>query len=143
MVKRISDAEWRGDLQNGGGTVSLGSGAFNGPYSYKSRFEDGSGTNPEELLAAAHAACFSMALSLALSRAGHPPTPTHVHTKAVVQFGPAPDGFAISRINLETEGTVPGIDAATFETFASQAKIHCPVSKALAAVEIGLSAKLV
>jgi OsmC subfamily peroxiredoxin len=67
MVKRISDAEWRGDLQNGGGTVSLGSGAFNGPYSCKSRFEDGSGTNPEELLAAAHAACFSMAVSLALS----------------------------------------------------------------------------
>ena len=83
----------------------------------------------------------TMALSLALSQAGHPPT--RVHTKAVVQFGPAPDGFAISRIDLETEGTVPGIDAATFETLASQAKIHCPVSKALAAVEIGLSAKLV
>jgi len=141
MVKRISDAEWHGDLQNGGGTVSFGSGAFNGPYSYKSRFEDGSGTNPEELIAAAHAACFSMALSLALSQAGHPPT--RVHTKAIVQFGPVPDGFAISRIDLETEGTVPGIDAATFESFASQAKIHCPVSKALAAVEIGLSAKLV
>ncbi|HUZ91972.1 MAG TPA: OsmC family protein [Methylocella sp.] len=141
MVKRISDAEWRGDLQNGGGTVSLGSGAFNGPYSYKSRFEDGSGTNPEELLAAAHAACFSMALSLALSQAGHPPT--RVHTKAIVQFGPAPAGFAISRIDLETEGAVPGIDAATFESFASQAKSNCPVSKALAAVEIGLSAKLV
>ena len=69
--------------------------------------------------------------------------PTRVHTKAIVQFGPVPDGFAISRIDLETEGTVPGIDAATFESFASQAKIHCPVSKALAAVEIGLSAKLV
>jgi osmotically inducible protein OsmC len=82
-----------------------------------------------------------MALSLALSQAGHPPT--RVHTKAIVQFGPVPDGFAISRIDLETEGTVPGIDAATFESFASQAKIHCPVSKALAAVEIGLSAKLV
>jgi len=79
-----------------------------------------------------------MALSLALSQAGHPPT--RVHTKAIVQFGPVPDGFAISRIDLETEGTVPGIDAATFESFASQAKIHCPVSKALAAVEIGLSA---
>jgi lipoyl-dependent peroxiredoxin len=141
MVKRISDAEWHGDLQSGGGSIALGSGAFSGPYSYKSRFEDGSGTNPEELLAAAHAACFSMALSLALSQAGHPPT--KVHTKAVVQFGPVPDGFAISRIDLETEGTVPGIDAATFEKFAGQAKIHCPISKALASVEIGMTAKLV
>ncbi len=141
MVKRVSDAEWQGDLKTGNGGVALGSGAFKGPYSYRSRFEDGGGTNPEELLAAAHAACFSMALSVALSQAGHPPV--RVHTKATVHFGPAPDGFAISKIELETEGTVPGVDAATFEALASEAKIHCPVSKALAAVEIGLTAKLI
>ncbi len=141
MVKRISDAEWHGDLKTGDGAVALGSGAFKGSYSYRSRFEEGGGTNPEELLAAAHAACFSMALSVALSQAGHPPT--RVHTRAIVHFGPAPDGFAISRIDLETEGTVPGVDAAMFETFASDAKIHCPISKALAAVEIGLTAKLI
>jgi osmotically inducible protein OsmC len=140
MVKRISDAEWRGDLQAGSGTVKLGSGAFDGPYSYKSRFEDGSGTNPEELLGAAHAACFSMALSLALSQAGH--IPTRVHTRATVSFGPVPGGFAISRIDLETEGAVPGIDAATFQKFAEGAKVGCPVSKALASVDIGLTAKL-
>ncbi|MBN9556034.1 MAG: OsmC family protein [Alphaproteobacteria bacterium] len=140
MVKRISDAEWRGDLPAGSGTVKLGSGAFDGPYSYKSRFEDGSGTNPEELLGAAHAACFSMALSLALSQAGH--IPTRVHTRATVSFGPVPGGFAISRIDLETEGAVPGIDAATFQKFAEGAKAGCPVSKALTGVDIGLTAKL-
>ena len=140
MVKRISDAEWRGDLQAGSGTVKLGSGAFDGPYSYKSRFEDGSGTNPEELLGAAHAACFSMALSLALSQAGH--IQTRVHTRATVSFGPVPGGFAISRIDLETEGAVPGIDAATFQKFAEGAKAGCPVSKALTGVDIGLTAKL-
>jgi lipoyl-dependent peroxiredoxin len=140
MVKRISEAEWHGDLKTGNGDLALGSGAFKGSYSYLSRFEQGGGTNPEELLAAAHAACFSMALSVALSQAGHPPI--RVHTKATVHFGPAPDGFAISRIDLETEGTVPGIVAETFGKLASEAKIHCPVSKALAAVEIGLTAKL-
>ncbi|HEY8007674.1 MAG TPA: OsmC family peroxiredoxin [Methylocella sp.] len=140
MVKRISDAEWHGDLKTGNGAVALGSGAFKGPYSYLSRFEDGGGTNPEELLAAAHAACFSMALSVALSQAGYPPV--RVHTKATVHFGPAPDGFAISKIDLETEGTVPGVDAETFGKLASEAKIHCPISKALAAVEIGLTAEL-
>ncbi len=141
MVKRTSEAEWHGDLKSGNGKVALGSGAYNGPYSYQSRFENGDGTNPEELLGAAHAACFSMALSVALSQAGHPPS--RIHTKAIVQFGPAPDGFAISRIDLETEGTVPGVDAKTFETLASEAKVHCPVSRALAAVEIGLKATLV
>jgi OsmC subfamily peroxiredoxin len=86
MAKRISDAEWRGDLKDGAGTLRLGSGAFEGKYSYKSRFEDGPGTNPEELIAAAHAACFSMALSAALSQKGH--APTSIHTKATVDFGP-------------------------------------------------------
>ena len=140
MPKRISDAEWRGDLKSGAGKLKLGSGAFEGQYSFKSRFEDGTGTNPEELIAAAHAACFSMALSAALAGAGHPPV--RVHTAATVNFGPVPGGFAISKIELATEGEVPGIDAATFEKFAQTAKAQCPVSKALAAVEIGLSAKL-
>ena len=141
MAQRVSDAEWRGDLKDGAGTLRLGGGgAFEGRYSFKSRFEDGPGTNPEELIAAAHAACFSMALSAALSQKGH--VPTSVHTKATVHFGPLTGGFAISRIELETEGQVPGIDAATFEQVAQTAKVECPVSKALAAVEISLVAKL-
>jgi lipoyl-dependent peroxiredoxin len=140
MVKRVADAQWQGDLQSGSGSVALGSGAFKGPYSYKSRFEEGTGTNPEELLGAAHAACFSMALAFALAQAGHPAT--QVHTKATVNFGPVPGGFAISRIDLQTEGQVPGIDAATFQKFAGDAKAQCPLSKALASVEITLQAKL-
>ena len=140
MAKRISDAEWRGNLKDGAGTLRLGSGALEGRYSFNSRFADGPGTNPEELIAAAHAACFSMALSAALSQKGH--VPTSVHTKATVHFGPVPGGFAISRIELETEGQVPGIDAAIFEQVAQAAKTECPVSKALAAVEISLVAKL-
>jgi osmotically inducible protein OsmC len=113
MAVRVSDAEWRGDLKDGAGTLELGSGAFEGRYSFKSRFEDGPGTNPEELIAAAHAACFSMASSAALSQKGH--APTRIHTKATVHFGPVTGGFAISRIELDTVGQVPGIDAATFE----------------------------
>ena len=134
MARRVSDAEWRGDLKDGAGSLRLGSGAFEGRYSFKSRFEEGAGTNPEELIAAAHAACFSMALSAALSQKGH--VPTRIHTKATVDFGPVAGGFAISRISLDTEGEVPGIDAATFEQVAQAAKADCPVSKALAAVEI-------
>src|SRR5262252_10756230 len=122
MPTRTSSARWQGDLKSGAGTMALGSGAFEGQFSFKSRFEEGTGTNPEELIAAAHAGCFSMAFAHALSEAGH--KPTRIHTTAKVQFGPVPGGFAISRIDLETEGSVPGIDAATFETFA------CPVSKA-------------
>ena len=124
MAKRISDGEWRGDLKNGAGTLKLGSGAFEGRYSYNSRFEDGPGTNPEELIAAAHAACFSMALSAALSQEGH--APTSIHTKATVDFGPVAGGFAISRITLETEGQVPGIDALTFEQVAQAARWGAP-----------------
>ncbi|HEY6257965.1 MAG TPA: OsmC family protein [Xanthobacteraceae bacterium] len=140
MAKRVSDAEWRGDLKSGAGKLKLGSGAFEGQYSYKSRFEDGTGTNPEELIAAAHAACFSMALSAALSGEGHPPT--RIHTDATVNFGPVPGGFAITKIELVTDGEVPGIDAATFERLAQAAKAGCPISKALAAVEITLVARL-
>ena len=141
MAIRTSEAEWRGDLKAGQGNLKLGSGAFAGAYSFKSRFEDGTGTNPEELIAAAHAGCFSMALAATLAAAGH--TATSIHTTAKVNFGPVPGGFAITRIDLATEGSVPGIDAATFEKTAAGAKENCPVSKALKAVEITLTAKLV
>jgi osmotically inducible protein OsmC len=141
MASRSSEAEWRGDLKGGQGKVKLGSGAFEGGYSFHSRFEDGADTNPEELIAAAHAGCFSMALAAALSAGGHPPT--KIHTTAKVTFGPVPGGFAISKIDLATEGSVPGIDAAAFERTAAEAKENCPVSKALKAIEITLTAKFV
>ena len=141
MANRISDAEWHGDLKTGHGSIKLGSGAFEGQYSYNSRFAEGAGTNPEELIAAAHAGCFSMALAAALSEAGH--VPTKIHTTAKVQFGPGPGGFAITRIDLVTDASVPGIDAASFERTAAEAKQNCPVSKALRAVEITLTASLV
>jgi osmotically inducible protein OsmC len=141
MAKRTADAVWTGDLPAGAGEITLGSGAFKGPYTYKSRFEEGAGTNPEELLGAAHAACFTMALTYALSQAGH--APVRVRTQARVTFGPVAGGFAISRIDLETEGEVPGVDAATFQTIAAEAKAGCPVSKALAAVPVELKATLV
>jgi osmotically inducible protein OsmC len=140
MVHRMAEAEWKGDLKSGGGEVSLGSGAFRGPYSYKSRFEEGAGTNPEELLGAAHAGCFTMALSAALAKDGH--VAERVHTKATVSFGPADGGFAISRIDLDTQASVPGIADADFQRIAAEAKAGCPVSKALAAVEITLKATL-
>jgi osmotically inducible protein OsmC len=121
--------------------MRLGSGAFEGQYSFKSRFEDGTGTNPEELIAAAHAGCFSMALSNILSQAGHPPT--SVQTTAQVHFGAVEGGFGITKIDLETVGEVPGIDEAAFIKNAETAKATCPISKALAAVpEITLNAKL-
>ena len=141
MASRTSEAEWQGDLKTGKGTVKLGSGAFEGQYSFNSRFADGVGTNPEELIAAAHAGCFSMALSAALTEAGHPPA--RIHTTAKIQFGPSAGGFAISKIDLATEGSVPGIDAAAFDGFAAGAKANCPVSKALAAIEITLTTKFV
>jgi lipoyl-dependent peroxiredoxin len=140
MAIRTSEAEWRGDLKGGRGEIRLGSGAFSGNYSFQSRFEEGQGTNPEELIAAAHAGCFSMALSARLAESGHPPA--KVHTTAKVHFGPVPGGFAITRIDLATEGSVPGIDAETFEKRAEEAKQNCPVSKALQAVEITLTARL-
>jgi osmotically inducible protein OsmC len=140
MAYRTSDAIWRGDLRSGQGQIKLGSGAFQGNYSYSSRFEDGEGTNPEELIAAAHAGCFSMALAAALTQASHPPT--EIRTKARVHFGPIGGGFAITGIDLSTEASVPGIEAEKFETAALQAKENCPVSKALKIVEIRLLAKL-
>ena len=140
MPVRKAEAEWQGDLKSGGGTVTLGSGAWSGPYSFKSRFENGEGSNPEELVGAAHAGCFSMALSLMLTTAGHPPT--RIHTDAAVHIDQVEGGFAITRIELRTEGTVPGIDEATFKKHANDAKEGCPVSKALAGTKIDLEARL-
>jgi osmotically inducible protein OsmC len=141
MPVRSSDAQWEGSLQDGKGTVRLGSGAFEGQYSFASRFEEGTGTNPEELIAAAHAGCFSMALAAGLSRAGH--VPNRVHTTAKVHLEKGDAGFRISAIELDTEAEVPGIDAAAFQKEAEAAKAGCPVSQALAAVDIKLNARLV
>jgi len=141
MAVRTADAQWEGSLQDGNGTMRLGSGAFEGRYSFASRFEDGPGTNPEELIGAAHAGCFSMALSGALSRAGHPPT--RIQTTARVHIERGDDGFAITRIELDTEAAVPGLDEPAFREQAETAKATCPVSKALAGTEISLEAKLI
>jgi len=141
MPVRSADAQWEGTLQAGKGTMRFGSGAFEGQYSFASRFEDGTGTNPEELIAAAHAGCFSMALSGGLTRAGHPPN--RVHTTAKVHLEKGDAGFRISTIELDTEAEVPGIDDAGFQEAAAAAKAGCPVSQALAAVDIKLNARLV
>ena len=140
MPKRTAEAQWEGSLQDGKGTMRFGSGAFEGQYSFASRFEEGSGTNPEELIGAAHAGCFSMALSAGLGRAGF--TPERVSTTATVNLEKGDAGFRISRIDLTTEASVPGIDEATFQEQAQTAKANCPVSQALAGTEITLQAKL-
>jgi osmotically inducible protein OsmC len=141
MAARTSEAEWKGDLLHGKGSIKLGSGAYEGQYSFSSRFESGTGTNPEELIAAAHAGCFSMALSAGLGKGGF--TPTRIHTTATVHLEKVGEGFSITRIDLNTEAEIPGIDAATFAKFADDAKKGCPVSKVLAAAQISLTAKLV
>lgn len=138
---RTSKAQWNGSFKEGGGTVSLGSGAYDGQYSFSSRFENGTGTNPEELIAAAHAGCFSMAFSVQLGKAGF--TPTRISTDAKVHLEKVGEGFGITKIELVTEGDVPGISEAQFLELAEGAKKGCPVSRALSAVEITLSAKLV
>jgi osmotically inducible protein OsmC len=141
MPVRTSEAQWNGNLMQGNGTMKLGSGAYEGQYSFSSRFENGVGTNPEELIGAAHAGCFSMALAGILAAAGH--NPESIHTSARVHIDKVGDGFAITRIDLTTEAKVPGIDEKTFMEFADNAKHNCPVSKALSAVPITLDAKLV
>jgi lipoyl-dependent peroxiredoxin len=142
MATRDGTAEWRGDLQSGSGTMSVASGLFDsGNYSFTSRFEEGSGTNPEELIAAAHAGCFSMALSNILSEAGH--APESVKTTAKVQLRNIDGQPTIAQIELVTEGRVPGIDQQQFDQYAAQAKEGCPVSRALAGVsEMTLNATL-
>ncbi|MGH6988215.1 MAG: OsmC family protein [Caulobacteraceae bacterium] len=140
MVERTAEAEWLGSVPGGSGTMELGSGAFKGAYSFASRFEDGKGTNPEELIGAAHAGCFSMALALALGQAGF--EPRRIHTRAKVEIERVSDGFKITRIALDSEAKVAGIDAAAFQIQAEAAKKGCPVSRALAGVEIHLTARL-
>jgi len=120
--------------------MRLGSGAFEGSYSFNSRMENGAGTNPEELIGAAHAGCFSMAFAGALTKAGH--EPREIRTKANVHFDKTEQGWGITRIDLATEGNVPGVDEAAFKRLAEDAKKNCPVSKALAATPITLSATL-
>jgi osmotically inducible protein OsmC len=141
MAVRKGSAEWRGDLQSGSGTVIAGDGVFEGAYSFASRFEEGEGTNPEELIAAAHAACFSMALSNILAMNGHPPD--SIRTDARVHLRNVDGAPTLARIELETEGRVPGLSADELERYAQEAKDGCPVSRALAGVgEIDLTARL-
>ena len=141
MPVRKANAVWEGSLKEGHGTVALGSGAYEGRYSFGSRFEEAGGTNPEELIGAAHAGCFSMALSAGLGRAGF--TPTRVATSAKVHLEKVGEGFKITRIELDNESTIPGIDESTFQEHATKAKEGCPVSQALAGTEILLNARLV
>lgn len=140
MAIRTAEAEWRGDLKGGNGRMKVQSGAFEGPFSFRTRFEEEPGTNPEELIGAAHAGCFSMAFSNILAGAGH--TPTRVHTTARVHFGPVEGGVAITKIALVTEAEVPGLSEEEFQKHAQAAKVGCPVSKALAGTEITLDAAL-
>lgn len=130
-LTRFGDAVWQGDLRGGGGTVSTGSGAVRGQaYSFHTRFENEPGTNPEELIAAAHAACYSMALSAGLSRAGF--TPDSIRTHAILTMEQDSGGWSVTRVRLEVEGKVPNIDAAAFQREAEEAKRTCPVSRLLA-----------
>jgi lipoyl-dependent peroxiredoxin len=142
MATRDGSAEWRGDLRSGSGTVSVASGLFSdGNFSFSSRFEDGPGTNPEELIAAAHAGCFSMALSNILASDGH--IPESVKTTAKVHMRMIDGNPTIAQIDLITEGRVPDLDQNQFADYAEQAKAGCPVSRALAGVgEITLDARL-
>lgn len=140
MPVRKADATWEGDLKSGRGTMRLAGGAYEGAYSFSSRFEEGTGTNPEELIAAAHAGCYSMALSNILAQAGH--TPERVHTTANVRLEKTDAGFGVTSIHLVTEASVPGLDDAGFQKHAEDAKQNCPISKLLKAAEITLDAKL-
>jgi osmotically inducible protein OsmC len=141
MAERKGSAEWRGSLKEGEGNLTVGDGVFSGQYSFASRFEEGDGTNPEELIGAAHAACFAMALSGILSEAGNPPDSIKAEAKVQLRF--IDDAPTIARVDLDVVGSVPGIDEDAFVAHAEQAKKDCPVSRALAAVpEIELSARL-
>ena len=140
MPTRNAEATWNGNLKEGNGQIKLGSGAFEGRYSFGTRFENAPGTNPEELIGAAHAGCFSMALAAGLGKAGF--NPKRVHTTAAVQLEKVGDGFKITKIQLRTDAQVPGIDPKTFQEHAEKAKKGCPVSQALAATDIQLEARL-
>jgi osmotically inducible protein OsmC len=141
MPTRNASARWQGTLIDGSGTIRTGKGGYEGNYSFKSRFEEGEGTNPEELIGAAHAGCFSMALSKALTDAGYPPS--SVETTAAVHLDKTDAGFTVTRIELGTTGDVPGIDAAEFGKIAEAAKANCPISRLLSpGAEITLTAAL-
>jgi osmotically inducible protein OsmC len=141
MPIRTSSARWSGNLTEGSGTIRTGKGGFEGNYSFKSRFEEGEGTNPEELIGAAHAGCFSMAFSKGLADAGH--TPTSVETTAKVHLDKTDAGMTVTRIDLETVGDVPGIDEAEFQKIAEGAKANCPISRLLSpGADITLAARL-
>jgi len=140
MPTRTAHAEWNGSLPDGTGRMEFGSGAFEGPYSFKSRMEEGPGTNPEELIGAAHAGCFSMALSGILGADGR--EPESISTDAKVRFDKKGEGWAITGITLTTRGKVPGMDNDDFVKAAEAAKENCPVSQALTGVEISLDAAL-
>ena len=141
MPVRKASAVWSGTLKEGNGTMKMQSGAYEGKYSFGSRFEEDPGTNPEELIAAAHAGCFSMALSGGLTKSGF--TPERVETAAKAHLERVGEGFKITRIQLTCEASVPEIDDATFQELAAGAKAGCPVSQALAGVDISLDAQLV
>jgi osmotically inducible protein OsmC len=138
MAIRTATAEWKGTLKEGAGALKTGSGSFEAPYTWATRFGTENGVNPEELIGAAHAGCYSMFLSALLTKAGF--TPTRIYTTANVHLG---DGPTITLIELNCEAVVPGVDAAAFAEHAEAAKKNCPVSKALAGPEIKLNAKLV
>lgn len=141
MPIRTASARWQGTLTEGSGTIATGKGGIQGNYSFKSRFEEGEGTNPEELIGAAHAGCFSMALSKVLTDAGHPPT--EIATIANVHLDKTDAGMTVTRIDLETVGKVPGIDEAEFTKLAEAAKANCPISRLLApGADISLKASL-
>jgi lipoyl-dependent peroxiredoxin len=140
-VTRTAKASWQGDLTEGGGRIGVGSGAYEGPFTLRARVEDvGRSTNPEELIGAAHAGCFTMSLANLLTESGHPPA--DLQTSAKVRLEQLETGFAITSITLQTVGEVPGVDADTFARLAQEAKDTCPVSRALAGTEITLEARL-
>jgi lipoyl-dependent peroxiredoxin len=141
MPKRIADAVWEGGLRSGHGTMKLGGGAYEGPYTFGSRFEEADGTNPEELIAAAHAGCFSMAFSGELESAGF--IARRIATRAQVLIEKVAEKWTVTRVDLTTEAEVPGIDAGTFQAMAEKAKAGCPVSRLLASIPISLQAKLI
>jgi lipoyl-dependent peroxiredoxin len=141
VATRNGSAEWKGDLKEGSGRLTVGDGVWSGDYSFASRFEEGEGTNPEEVIAAAHSACFSMALAAQLAQDGH--TPNSIRTTAKVQIRNVDGLPTIDTIDLDTEGDVPGIDQATFQETAEAAKAGCAVSRALAGVNtMTVTAKL-
>ena len=139
-MKQKASAQWKGSLKEGSGLLSTGSGALvEKPYSFKTRFEGEQGTNPEELIGAAHAGCFSMAFSMILGQAGF--TPDKIETTAAISLEPKDGGFAITASHLDVTASIPGIDEATFQDLAGKAKAGCPVSKVLNA-EITMDARL-